>query len=68
MNDGSQWGWDLRQGRAVPWDERGPSEQILGPYPSKEAAENWRTRIDERNEAWDDDDERWEHRPSADDE
>jgi hypothetical protein len=32
----------------------------MGPYPAKEDAENWRERLDERNEAWqqeDDDDE-----------
>ncbi len=33
---------------------------MLGPYPSRSAAENWRSQVDSRNEAWDADDERWE--------
>ncbi|MGI8491481.1 MAG: hypothetical protein ACR2NJ_01805 [Acidimicrobiales bacterium] len=28
----------------------------MGPYPTAEDAENWRQRVEERNEAWGDDD------------
>lgn len=28
----------------------------MGPYPTREDAENWRERVAERNRAWDDDD------------
>lgn len=31
----------------------------LGPYPSKEDAENWRERVERRNAEWDDEDRRW---------
>ncbi len=31
--------------------------QRMGPYPTAEAAENWRQTVEERNEAWDDEDE-----------
>jgi hypothetical protein len=54
-----RWYWDLRRERAVREDERGPAEDLLGPYPSREAAANWRDRVERRNEAWDEDDERW---------
>ena len=36
-------------------------EYMLGPYPSKAAAENWRDTVAARNEAWDAEDDRWEH-------
>jgi len=55
----SEWYWDLRHGRAVPADERGPDEHMLGPYRTKAEAENWRATVEARNEAWDADDEEW---------
>lgn len=59
MSDGTQWGWDLVRQRAVPWNERGPGENILGPYPSREAAEDWKSTVEARNTKWDEDDEAW---------
>ncbi|MGI9645416.1 MAG: hypothetical protein ACR2O6_08925 [Ilumatobacteraceae bacterium] len=56
----SEWYWDLRRSQAVPADERGAAEDMLGPYPSKYEAEHWKDKVDERNQAWDDDDEAWE--------
>ena len=32
----------------------------LGPYESREAALAWRDRVEDRNEAWQAEDERWE--------
>ncbi len=29
----------------------------MGPYPTREAAANWRERVTERNEAWEEEDE-----------
>ncbi|MDJ0768252.1 MAG: hypothetical protein QNJ12_05635 [Ilumatobacter sp.] len=55
----SEWYWDLRHGRAVPAEERGPGEHMLGPYPTRVAAENWKQTVDERNESWDEDDAEW---------
>lgn len=55
-----EWGWDLHRGRAVRWAERGPGHDMLGPYPTREAAEHWRQRSAERSEEWDLEDERWE--------
>jgi hypothetical protein len=62
----NEWYWDLRRGVAVPAAERGPSDDMLGPYPSKEAAENWKAKVEERNEAWEHDDAEWDHAGSDD--
>jgi hypothetical protein len=57
----TEWYFDVRRGVAVPAAERGHAENLLGPYPSKAAAENWRKTVEARNDAWDAQDERWEH-------
>jgi hypothetical protein len=56
-----QWYFDVERGAAVQASERGRAEDLLGPYPSKAAAENWRQAVAARNDAWDAEDERWEH-------
>jgi hypothetical protein len=55
-----QWWWSLTEGRAVTREERGRDDEVLGPYPSREAAEGWRDRVETRNEAWDEADREWE--------
>ena len=35
-------------------------DHAMGPYPTKEAAANWKATSEARNEAWDEDDRRWE--------
>ncbi len=57
--DQGEWYWDLRREIAVPAAERGPGEQMLGPYDSKYEAEHWKAKVEERNEIWDDADEEW---------
>ncbi len=64
MSDDAEWGWDLAHGKVVRWDERGPGEQVLGPYPTQEAAENWRSTVEERNTEWDEDEEAWSEGPA----
>ena len=54
------WYWDLRQGQAVSARDRGPADHLLGPYPTRAAAEHWRERVEARNDAWDEDDDEWE--------
>lgn len=54
-----KWYWDLNQGRAVTGDERGPGDNTLGPYGSRAEAENWRSTVERRNDAWDEDDDEW---------
>jgi hypothetical protein len=66
-DDETTWYWDLRRNRAVPAAERGPAEDLLGPYASRAEAEHWRDRVEQRNEAWDEADEEWD-RPSDGDE
>jgi hypothetical protein len=58
----TEWYWDLEHRKAVPAEERGPGDHMLGPYPTRGAAEHWKDRVEERNEVWDDADEEWENR------
>jgi hypothetical protein len=62
------WYFDLRLGIAVPASERGPGDHLLGPYATKGQAENWKATNDARNEAWDEDDDRWNQRDDGNDE
>ena len=55
-----RWWWSMKHGRAVTDDERGPDLDVLGPYPTREAAEAWRETVDERNQEWQAEDERWD--------
>ena len=55
----SEWYWDLNNKVAVPARERGPAMRVLGPYPSKAAAENWRAIVEERNASADAQDAKW---------
>ena len=57
----TEWYWDLEKRIAVPAEERGPGDHMMGPYATKGEAENWKARVEARNEAWDDADEEWEH-------
>jgi hypothetical protein len=59
MSESTEWYWDLERRRAVPADERGHADQMLGPYRTKEEAENWRSTVQSRNDAWDEADEEW---------
>ena len=61
MSADTEWYWDLHRNEAVRAAERGPGEHLLGPYASRHEAENWKSKVEERNEGWDDDDEAWEH-------
>lgn len=56
----TEWYWDLDKGIAVRADERGPGDHMLGPYRTKGEAENWKAKVEQRNEAWDDADEAWD--------
>ena len=60
MTDSEErWWWDLAAGRAVRDEERGPARNLLGPYPSRQAAENWREQRDAREEAWEGEEADW---------
>lgn len=55
-----RWWFDLKAGRAVRDDDRGPATDLLGPYPTQAAAENWKQAHDSREDEWERDDEAWE--------
>ena len=61
-----QWYWDLGTKRAVRASERGKGDDTLGPYDTKAEAENWRSQVEKRNDAWEDADDAWDE-PAADD-
>lgn len=54
-----QWYWCLTHDRPEPEDERDDVENSLGPYPTEEGARNWREKVEARNEAWEEEDDRW---------
>jgi hypothetical protein len=52
MADGDWW-FDLKSKSAVQDTKAGRAADRLGPYPSREAAEQALTKVDERNAAYD---------------
>jgi hypothetical protein len=59
MADDERWYWCLTHATA----EQGAgcrAQDRLGPYPTAEAARDWKRRRDAREEAWEAEDERWE--------
>jgi len=60
-----QWYWDLGKGVAVRAAERGAGDHVLGPYPSKSEAENWKAKVEERNDEWAGADEAWDETGDA---
>lgn len=55
----TSWYWCFRHARAEPEGEQCAAVDRLGPYPTEEEARHWRERVDERNEAWREQDRRW---------
>jgi hypothetical protein len=43
----------VEEGRVSPWD------QVMGPYATRELAENALSRAQERTQTWDDDEDEW---------
>lgn len=56
MADKSFW-YDLNSKSVITDDNDTKATDRLGPYATREEAENALDRVDERNKAWDDDDE-----------
>lgn len=61
-----EWYWDLDRKVAVPASERGPGDHTLGPYPTRGEAENWKSKVETRNETWDDADAAWDRTDDVD--
>lgn len=55
----SQWYWCLTH-NTVEQGEVCRAANRMGPYPTKEAARNWKTSHEDRQETWEEEDERWE--------
>ncbi|CAN5276057.1 hypothetical protein BH20ACT9_BH20ACT9_16070 [soil metagenome] len=56
---GGRWYWCLRHRRVEP-RQGCPERDRLGPYESQEEAARWHERVEDRNETWAEQDERWE--------
>jgi hypothetical protein len=58
MPEDVEWWWCMRH--ATPEEGVGcRAADRLGPYPSPEAARDWRATRDAREEGWAEEDERW---------
>lgn len=66
MSNETEWYWDLERKIVVPASQRGSFDHVLGPYATKQEAENWKSIAEERNEDWDEDDQAWEHAGESD--
>ncbi|HEY6738763.1 MAG TPA: hypothetical protein VI076_07915 [Actinopolymorphaceae bacterium] len=55
----NEWWYCLRHRRVEPWEGCKDADR-LGPYASPEAAEHALQTVAERNEAWDEEDARWD--------
>lgn len=48
-----EWYWCLDHQTPEPADGGCPPGRRLGPYPSREAAEHWKEKVEQQNAAWD---------------
>jgi hypothetical protein len=55
-----EWYWCLDHQAAEPEGGDCPPDRRLGPYPSREAAQHWKDRVESRNQTWDAADDAWE--------
>lgn len=51
--------WCLTHSRVEAADDRDDVDNSLGPYPSAEAAQNWKATNEARDEKWQEDDDEW---------
>lgn len=54
------WYWCQRHERAEQGQQACRALDRLGPYSTREAAENWAATAEARNDAWDEQDREWE--------
>lgn len=60
------WYWCQRHDRAEQGVDVCRALHRLGPYPTREDAENWREHAEARNEAWEQQDRAWDGEDSDD--
>lgn len=61
-DDTTRWYWCLTHG-TVEEGQQCRAQDRLGPYPSAEAARNWKDTHGQRHEQWEEADEEWEKWP-----
>ncbi|NLT55904.1 MAG: methionine aminopeptidase [Actinomycetales bacterium] len=54
-----QFWFNVRTGEVEELDRKSQSKDVLGPYPTREAAEQALRLARERTRSWDEDDRRW---------
>ena len=59
MSEGPQFYFNTRTGQVEELQKKSQSKDLLGPYPTREAAAAALRTARERTEAWDEDDRRW---------
>jgi hypothetical protein len=60
VSQAGQWYWCLDHNRVEEASEACRPDRCMGPYETREEARNWREKVEARNEAWDEEDRRWE--------
>ena len=55
-----KWYWCLDHDRVEGAGEACPPDRCMGPYETRDEAAHWRDKVEARNEAWDQEDRRWE--------
>lgn len=51
------WYWCLKHGQAEDGaTTKCPPDDRMGPYETRDAAEHWKDKVDERNDTWDQED------------
>lgn len=54
------WYFCLEHGKAEPAGEACKADNRLGPYDTREQAENWRAKVEDRNDDWEEQDREWD--------
>jgi hypothetical protein len=60
VTDNDQYYWCTTHDRVEVAGDTCPERDVLGPYPSADAARNWKERRDAREDRWQAQDEAWE--------
>ena len=60
MADDKQWYFCLEHNRVERAGEGCRLDHAMGPYATEADAANWKAKAESRNDAWDEDDRRWE--------
>ena len=56
---GGEFYWCVHHGRVEHGREACRADDRMGPYPTEEAARNWRETVEARNEKWEAEDRAW---------